>query len=288
MQQPRLIINADGFGFTPGINRAIRLVAGAGTISSISVTPNFPASAELSDFHRHFPRISVGVHLNPVVGRPVSACGSVPSLVDRDGFFWYKEFPRRLFRGLIDEKELFAELTAQIDAVLSMGVPVTHLDSHQNLHLLPRFFSLFLDLALEKNIRRMRCHRHHVCVKTWQDGESTLGFYAARPRTGAVHLYARFLMGLATKRGMKMADRLLSPPSAGRGKDHLDFWRTAFSHLPGGTSEVYCHPGFVDDTLKRWARYVYPRQAETDLLLSGEFAALLKRSNAALIGFHDL
>ncbi len=110
MERPRLIINADGFGFTPAINRGIRLVAAAGTISSISVTPNFPASAELAEFHRLFPRISVGVHLNPVVGRPVSACSSVPTLVNRDGFFWYTEFPRRLVRGLIDRRELFAEL----------------------------------------------------------------------------------------------------------------------------------------------------------------------------------
>ncbi len=286
-EPPRLIINADGFGFAPGINRAIRLVAGAGSISSISVTPNFPAFMELIDFCRQFPKISVGVHLNPVVGRPMSACASVPTLVNRDGFFWYKDFPRRLVCGLIDGKELFNELLAQIEAVLAMGIKVTHLDSHQNLHLLPRFFSVFLRLAKEVGIRRMRCHRHYICVQHPRTGAAALGFYTARPRTGVVHLYSRFLMSMAEKKGMKMADRLLSPMPE-NGKDRLEFWHAAFSNLPGGTSEVYCHPAFPDDTLKQWAKYVDPRQTETYLLLSSEFAELRKQSNARLIGFNDL
>jgi predicted glycoside hydrolase/deacetylase ChbG (UPF0249 family) len=288
LEQPRLIINADGFGFSRGINRAIRLVAGAGSISSISVTPNFPAFMELLDFHRQFPQISIGVHLNTVVGRPMSPCASVPTLVNRQGLFWHKDFPRRLVCGLIDERDLFKELLAQVEAVLAMDVTVTHLDSHQNLHLLPRYFSIFLRLAKEKNITRMRCHRHYVCGRPRGAGTQTARFYAARPRTGVVHLYSRFLMRMAEKKGMKMADRLLSPPPSGNGKDRLEFWHAAFSGLPGGTSEVYCHPAFPDDTLRQFASYVEPRQTETYLLLSSEFAALLKQSNARLIGFHDL
>jgi predicted glycoside hydrolase/deacetylase ChbG (UPF0249 family) len=288
MPQPRLIINADGFGFSRGINRAIRLVAGAGSISSISVTPNFPAFMELFEFHRQFPQISVGVHLNPVVGRSMSPCASVPTLLNREGLFWYKDFPRRLVCGLIDENELFRELLAQVEAVQATGIAVTHLDSHQNLHLLPRYFSVFLRLAKEKSIGRMRCHRHYVCGRPRLTGAGAVGFYAARPKMGAVHLYSRFLMAMARKKGMRMADRLLSPPPSGDGKDRIGFWHAALSDLPGGTSEVYCHPAFPDETLMQWASYVDPRQTETYVLLSSEFAVLLKQSQARLIGFHDL
>ncbi len=252
------------------------------------MTPNFPASSELSEFYRLFPRISVGVHLNPVVGKPLLPARAVPSLVNRDGFFWRGEFPRRLLSGFIRESELFAELLAQIDALRAMGVAPTHVDSHQNLHLLPRFFSVFLDVARERNIRRMRSHRHAVCVKRKQNGAELIAFYAARPRTAAVHAYTRFLMALAKRRGMKMADRLLSPSSSKHSKSHLDFWRTALSNMPGGVSEVYCHPAFVDDSLKQWATYVDPRRTETSLLLSREFSTLLKKSSARLMSFHDL
>lgn len=74
----RLIINADGFGFTYGINRAIRECAVAGTVTSTSCVTNFPAISEVRELQDDFPHLSIGVHFNLTVGRPVLPPDRVP------------------------------------------------------------------------------------------------------------------------------------------------------------------------------------------------------------------
>jgi len=77
-----LIINADGYGFTPGISRAIEECVEFGTVRSISANVNFRHADSLSQLIRKHPDISIGCHLNPVVGAPILSPEKVPTLVD--------------------------------------------------------------------------------------------------------------------------------------------------------------------------------------------------------------
>ena len=109
-----LIINADGYGFTEGISRAIEECVEFGTVRSLSANVNFPRSDGLRNLVAGHPHLSVGCHLNPIVGRPLLPPSRVSSLVDGDGFFLYRQFASRVQSGEIRLTELRAELMAQI------------------------------------------------------------------------------------------------------------------------------------------------------------------------------
>ena len=161
-----LIVNADGYGFTRGINRGIEAATERGIITSISVNSNYEGIDELPAFAARFPQVSVGVHLNPVVGPPVADPAAIPTLLGPDGeFLGGREFTRRLLARKIEKSELKHELRLQVERVRDMGIPISHLDSHQNRHLYPRYFGVFLELhgrdrrALHAHARALRAGR---------------------------------------------------------------------------------------------------------------------------------
>ncbi len=127
----RLIVNADGFGFGPGATQGILdAIAGGGPITSVSVNANFPEVSRLEELVQKYPHISIGVHVNPIAGRPCLAREKVPSLLDKDGFLRGNGFARAWRRGLISPSELESELDEQIRQVKQMAKDkMTHLDS---------------------------------------------------------------------------------------------------------------------------------------------------------------
>jgi chitin disaccharide deacetylase len=286
----RLIVNADGFGFTYGNNQAIFEAAKAGSISSISVNTNFPAVSELPSFYKSFPHISIGIHLNPVVGKPVSDPAAIATLVGPDGEFWGKQFRSQILKRHIDLEQLFQEMLAQIRVVLHMGVPVSHLDSHQNQHLLPGFFQVFIRIAKVTSIIRMRSHRHFIGVECAMPKLQAARFYATHPKTLGRHIYTRWLMRCAKRQGMKMADRLLAVGYVtGATKGGLLTWQSILSNLPVGVSEIYCHPGYPDDTLRQYAECVVDeRIKELEVLLSPQLRQLLVDYQIDLVGYNDI
>ena len=115
----RLIINADDFGLTPGINRGIVTCHDAGVVTSTSLMVRWPAAAEAAALARLRPSLSVGLHID--------LCEWVES-----GDEWrpmYEVVPPG------DEARVRAEIVRQIEAFTQlMGCPPTHLDSHQHVH----------------------------------------------------------------------------------------------------------------------------------------------------------
>jgi len=110
-----LIINADGYGFTAGVSRAIEECVEFGTVRSLSANVNFKHADGLARLVRRHPELSVGYHMNPIVGRPVMAADKVPTSLDENGAFFCKTFTRRFLSGYIRLAELRAEMTAQVE-----------------------------------------------------------------------------------------------------------------------------------------------------------------------------
>ena len=263
----RLIVNADGFGFgggaTQGILDAIRE---GGFISSISVNANFPEVERVRDLVAQFPDISIGVHLNPMAGRPCLPPSQVPSLVDDQGFFFNSKFMKALGRGKISFAELEAEFDAQIARVKDLaGDRLTHLDSQGNSHL--SYFDLFLKLAKKWGLRRMRNNASLICLESATPRSTRLKAYLRNPHVWLMHRYRKQQMHKAQAAGMRMADMLITVGYAGTGdKSDYDNWRRILSNLPDGTYEIYCHPAYPDDTLRRWSYYYDERRRELDIL----------------------
>src|SRR5215472_15331036 len=130
MIMKRLIVNADDFGLSQGINDAIMLGHRQGIITSTTLMANGGAFAAAVEMARAASSLGVGVHLNLTEGTPVSDPSYIPSLVDAQGLFAHTaaQLGRRSLVGSLSLLEVERELRAQIEKVLAAGVAVTHLD----------------------------------------------------------------------------------------------------------------------------------------------------------------
>ena len=129
-----MMLRFDDIGMCHGLNSAISEVAATGMPMSVSVMFACPWYQEAVQVLKQFPNVSVGVHLvlnsewkNYRWG-PVTGAGSVPSLVDSEGYF----FPSRaaLFAHNPRVEEVEKELRAQIDRAVRSGLRFDYLDYH--------------------------------------------------------------------------------------------------------------------------------------------------------------
>lgn len=130
-----LIINADDFGLTQGINDAILDLATLGSISSTTVMVNMPYWEQVMELLR-FPNFGIGLHLNLTVGKPVCDPELIPTLLGENGeFLGQNEFRAHEKKGAVRVEEMHRELSAQYDRLYKkIGSRLDHLDSHQNIH----------------------------------------------------------------------------------------------------------------------------------------------------------
>ena len=284
----RLIVNADGFGFgsgaTDGIIEAIRE---GRFISSVSMNVNFPEAERVCDLAAQFPNISVGVHLNPMAGKPCLPPEQVPSLVGEDGCLQNEKFPRLLRKGAIVKSELEAELDAQVAKAKQLaGARLTHIDSQGNQHL--GYFDLFLKLARKWGIERMRNNASLICLEAPHPRSSRLKIYLSKPHVAGVHCYRRYQMQKARAAGFRLADNLLTVGYTGRAKIHEESWLNILRNLPVGTYEIYCHPGYADSTLRRWSVYHEQRERELAVLRNPELRQAARAAGVELISFNSI
>lgn len=285
----KLIINADGFGFTFGNNRGILEVLEAGAVRSVSINSSFPPVEQVQELSQRFPHVSVGIHWDLSVGPCVSKPEDIPDLVDEQGHFLGSQFRRKALKGLIAHEQMVRELTAQLERLMDFGVKPTHWDSHQNQHLYPPFFRAALEVAKKFGIERMRTHRHYLFA-AGLSRKVRAGFHlVTHPQRALRYAAARMMMRKACSAGMKMADRLITVGLLdGSRKYHRQFWLELFKSLPSGISEIYCHPGYPDETLKQYAGYVEERLEELKVLKDPELHKYAERMGVELISFHQL
>jgi chitin disaccharide deacetylase len=124
-----LIANADDFGASRGINRAIKELHELGTITSASLMIDMPAAEEAAAMAAAAPALGVGLHVT------LTSEDATP-LIDFG-----------------DRSRCAAELEAQFGRFeRALGQPPTHIDSHQNVHRDPRLTPLFVKLALRHGL----------------------------------------------------------------------------------------------------------------------------------------
>jgi len=154
-----LVVNADDMGLTPGVCRAIHRAHTNGVVTSTSVLAVGQAFDDAAALIADTDRLGVGAHL-ALVGedRPLLSAREIPSLVDREGRFplSYRTFVRRAVAGRVDRNDVAREFRAQLEKVSGIGVPVTHLDTHQHTHLWPAVTSVVVQQAKDFGIRSVR------------------------------------------------------------------------------------------------------------------------------------
>ena len=103
MAARELIVNADEFGLTEGVNHGIARVHRQGIVTSTTMVANEHAFEHAVALLPEVPELAIGVHLNITHGAPVLPEVRVFSLVDEDGLFYRRNrFLKRMVAGRID------------------------------------------------------------------------------------------------------------------------------------------------------------------------------------------
>jgi hopanoid biosynthesis associated protein HpnK len=142
----RLIVNADDFGQSSAVNRAVIRAHEEGILTTASLMVNAPAAAEAVELARRHPGLGVGLHLTLVCGRAALSRNEIPGLVWREDRFSddpVKAGLRYFFRWSLVQ-ELEREIHAQFDRFLETGLALDQVNGHLNLHLHPTVLRILL------------------------------------------------------------------------------------------------------------------------------------------------
>lgn len=226
----RLIITADDYGLSQGVNDAIEECLEAGAVKSTCVLTNYSLAAQTRSMWERLPSASVGIHWNLTQGSPILPASSVPSLVDGSGeFLGSARFLGRLRRGGVKISEAVAELRAQYFEFLGIcGREPDFWNTHENVHLNPFFFKRVVAFAAECKINRMRCHRRVTLSR--HRGSSV--YSLQHPVYWLKGMVVGYWAGWAERNGMVMPEGRLEF----RGVDLLN--RDGMQSLPGRIRSV--------------------------------------------------
>jgi predicted glycoside hydrolase/deacetylase ChbG (UPF0249 family) len=274
MKPTRLIVNADDFARSEGVNRGILKAHKDGLVSTTTAMMNLKNAAKAVHVaHLESPGLGMGVHLNITFGKPVSSPEKIPSILNNDGFFRsYQELMEKSATFELSDIEL--EWRNQIEKFLATDVPLDHLDSHHHCAVFtPQLFELFLDLAAEYDcgVRNPIPYDLQFLDLNSLYSETIIRFVLE----DAEHLirakaipYPDFF--LASFFGKSATSEHLT---------HL------LSKLSPAVYEIMCHPGFLDVDLQRTASYTGMREQELEILTSPGIGSLLLENNIQLHTF---
>jgi len=247
-----LIVNADDLGWTAGVNRGIAVAHRNGIVTSTSLLANGTAFDDGVNVSRALPGMGVGVHLNLSDGAPVNAAQVVPSLVDEQGKLCGgpEQLLLKLARHKLKLSEVEREWEAQIEKIRRAGISPTHLDGHKHVHMLPGLFPIAVKLAKKHGISSIRISSEASSLRAALSGKSGRDS-GVKLKQGIQARALKLLSGdarkLVDKAGIEAADYFCGIAQTGvLSRDGvLDLLET----LPEGTTELMCHPGYVDDDL---------------------------------------
>ena len=249
----RLIVNADDFGRSPGVNAGVLEAHGRGIVTSATAMVLEKAAARgIREAAERAPRMSLGLHFVLTGGgSPATPVREIPTLAPGGRFpRTAGELPAR-----IPAEEIRRELDAQIELfqVLSRKSP-THLDSHHHVALHPSVAPVFAAVAREWSLPARA-----------SSDEARRGLREAGVRTPD-----RFVDGFFGE-GVR-----------------FEILEEILEKLADGTAELMCHPGRVDAELKASSTYVEERESELNVLTDARIRELVLARKIDLVGFDVL
>lgn len=285
-----MIVNADDFGLTSGVNRAIEELHATGVLTSATLMARAAATAEAIQVARATPSLGVGCHVVLVDGEPVlSPTRAVPHLADPvtgrfraklgDFLSWIYGFERDASSARIRECEIEAEASAQIALLQEQGVKLTHIDTHKHVHMFPQVLRPVLRAARKAGINVVR----NPFEPAWSVRATPAAPWLRRFEVTLLHKLERNFLKIVAEEGFATTDGALGVLATGT----LDAATvdSLLRALPtSGVFEMVSHPGYNDADLAR---------AHTRLLASREqerkaLGALSNRKEIKLISFSSV
>lgn len=264
----RLIINSDDYGRTPEVSRGIREAHLHGVVTSTTCMMNIPTTAaDVAIALKEAPKLGMGVHLVLTMGRPLATREAGSSIVDENGdFFRLHQFMEHISDINLDEVK--TEWRAQIEAfVQAAGRKPTHLDSHHHSsYFTADLFQAMLELAEEYGCAIRFPFTNDVPSELEETNrhvpDLVREFNPRKPDAFVVDFY-----------------------DEGATHEHL---LNIINNLPDGTSEVMCHPGYIDETFVKESSYNRQREREFNILTDPSIREAIQANGISLITFAEL
>lgn len=244
MNERRVIINADDFGISSAVNRAVIKGWQEGVLTSASLMVTGAACDEAVDLARQNPGLQVGLHLTLVQGESVLQQGGFPALTDREGHFPNDPLlaGMRMFFVKSLRQQLRNEIAAQLDKFMATGLPLSHIDGHLNIHMHPTVFELLCPLLAKYEINTFRLSSERLGCELRMAGNRLFGKaldafifgrLASRCRS---ELKIRRVACAAEVKGLLNSGRITE-----------EYLLQALDNLQAGTTEIYLHPAEADN-----------------------------------------
>jgi len=284
----RLIINADDFGLTSGINRAVEQLHQAKVLTSATLMATGPAFNEAVAISRANPGLGIGCHIVLTDGIPVSHPERIPTLLGADGKTFRPsllDFVQALLRNTIREEEIEREALAQIQKLQHAGINVTHVDTHKHTHLFPAVARPLLRAMNQSSIAAIR----NPFEPAFTQNLAHSGFKRRLQLSLLKRLRPAFQRHSELQRSEVLtADGTLGISATG------NLNATTLLEILGvfptsGTFELVCHPGYNDAELDRiTTRLRSHREIEMQALKSAIPARLSQPNPPELIHYGSL
>jgi chitin disaccharide deacetylase len=272
-------VNADDYGYFPGVSRGIIECARQTVITAAGIISNSPYFDEHIKWLKEVETIDTGLHLNLTYGRPL-ATGIARTLSKWNGYFPGK---LKLSIGLsthqIPLDLIVEECRSQIRRCLDAGLTLNFINSHEHIHMWPMLYSKVCKLADEFNVAYIRNSKPE-----WDFGLRQ-GY-----RAGVIRdLFLQPMFSVNQRCRRKLSPELIG--MSGSGKLTYKYLEKRFSSLqPGRIYELMCHPGHTEPLQVYDQRLLFCHnwEGELRLLKSNEFHKLCKSCGIQLIRFRDL
>ena len=241
-----LIVNADDFGLTSGVNRAILELHRRGVLTSATLMACAAATDEAVAIAKATPTLGVGCHVVLVDGKPALESVRLATLAPAgDGCLrpTLGKFVKDLFTGRIAAAEIEAEAQAQIARLQTHGVELTHIDTHKHTHMFPAVLRPLLRAARACGVRAVR----NPFEPAWSVRATPNAPMLRRAQVRMLRsLQARFRR-IVAEEGFTTTSGAIGVLATGS----LDAQslHSLLQRVPDGVWELVTHPGYNDATL---------------------------------------
>jgi hopanoid biosynthesis associated protein HpnK len=231
----RLVVCADDFGRDVAVNEAVEQAHRDGILTTTSLMVGAPEAADAVARAKRLPALGVGLHLVLADGVPVLPAAQVPALVGADGAFEPNMVRAgiRFYFSPAAHRQLAAEIRAQFEAFRATGLALDHVNGHKHIHLHPTVARLVVEIGRDYGMRAVR-------LPIEPPEPLRLAFPAERHPAPAWSPVAAALRRRLDRAGIIRNDQVFGIAWSGAMTE--DRVLALLPHLPGGVSEIYCHP----------------------------------------------
>ncbi|HEX6505771.1 MAG TPA: ChbG/HpnK family deacetylase [Terriglobales bacterium] len=288
----RLIINADDFGLTLGINRAIVEAHTRGMVTSTTLMANGAARDAATELVASNSHLSVGCHIVLVDGKPILAPEKIASLVENRGnAAQLREklagMAANALLGRLDPEHIEAEATAQIRLLQEKGISLTHFDTHKHTHIVPSVLRPLLRAAKACGIGALRNPFGPRLPLSLRDLRQRPNLWKRFLEVKVLATFASSFRRTVAQFGLCTPDGSFGVVSTGALDSEL--FAAIVDCIPDGTWEFVCHPGYNDSELASVrTRLRESRQKELEVLTSAAAREALDRRGIQLISYREL